>query len=142
MKKSLLFRLFGVGKLPAKFAMSFAAEGVILSDEGLRGSVTYRNFHRPGSYSGYRRVGYVVSIVVTKKRIAAYVRDSPIIDVPFTDERLRQMAFSVEENGALLAAFDASLFHGDWSGNIEYRFKTPLAQAIVDHLRLPVIKST
>ncbi|MFM9904114.1 MAG: hypothetical protein ACKVQJ_06020 [Pyrinomonadaceae bacterium] len=139
MKKSLLYRLFGVGKLPAEFADGRTAESIVLSDEGLAGSVTYRNFRRPGKYSAYQSVGLVGSIVVTNERIAAYSGENPIIDVEFTDERLRQIAFSVLPNGSLLAAFDASLFHADWSGNIEYRFKTPMAAAIVEriHSSLP-----
>ncbi|CAN5419003.1 hypothetical protein BH10ACI2_BH10ACI2_05560 [soil metagenome] len=134
MKKALFYRLFGVGKLPAKFAPTFAAEGIVLFDEGLGGSLTYRNFHRPGSYSGLRKVGMTASIVVTNKRLAAYNGENPVIDVPFSDERLKQIAFSVEPSGALLAAFDASLFHDDWTGSLEYRFKTPLAQEMVDKI--------
>jgi len=135
MKKALLYRLFGAGKLPAKFALTAAAEGVVLSDEGLRASVTYRNFHRPGSYSGLRKVGMVTSIAVTGQRVAAFNGENTIIDVPFADERLREIAFSVEANGALLAAFDASLFHDDWSGSVEYRFQTDLASAIIEEIR-------
>lgn len=100
MKKALFYRLFGAGKLPAKFAITAATEGVVLSDEGLHGSLTYRNFHRPGSYSGLRKVGMVASIVVTGQRLAAFNGENTIIDVPFTDERLRQIAFSVEADGA------------------------------------------
>ncbi len=107
----------------------------MLSDEGLKGSVTYRGFHRPGMSAGYRRVGYIMSIIVTNVRVAAYSSENPLINVPFADERLRQIAFSVETSGGLLAAFDASLFHDDWSGQIEYRFKTPLAQAIADKIK-------
>ena len=135
MKKALLYRLFGAGKLPAKFAPTAAAEGVVLSDEGLRGSLTYRNFHRPGSYSGLRKVGTVTSIAVTNRRFAAFNGENTIIDVPFTDERIRQIAFSVEADGTLLAAFDASLFHDDWSGSLEYRFRTELSAAIIEEIK-------
>ena len=106
-----------------------------MSDEGLKGSLTIRNFRRPGEYSGYRITAIIASIVITNKRVAAYRGANPIIDVEFADERLRQIAFSVEPNGALLAAFDASLFHDDWSGQIEYRFKTDLAQQFIDQIK-------
>ena len=135
MKKSLFFRWFGIGKFPAIYNTELTAEGVVLSDEGLKGSVTYRNYHRPGMSAGYKYVGYIMSITVTNVRVAAYSGENPLINVPFTDERLRQIAFSVEAGGSLLAAFDASLFHDDWSGQIEYRFKTPLAQAIVKKIK-------
>lgn len=134
MKKSLLYRLFGYGKLPAKFAMTLEAEGIVLSDEGLSCSVTYRNFRGGGRYSSYRRVGNVGAVVVTNKRLAAFQGENAVIDIEFTDERLRKIAFSIEPNGALLAAFDASLFHDDWSGSLEYRFKTRLAQGVIDRI--------
>jgi len=104
----------------------------------LKAWVTYRNFHRPGRYSGYRIVGKIASLIVTKVRIAAYFGENPAINVPFIDERLKQIAFSVEPNGALLAAFDAALFNDDWSGQMEYRFFTPLAQAIVDQIKTQI----
>ena len=135
MKKALLYRWFGIGKFPAIYATDLVAEGVLLSDDGLKGSVTYRNFHRPGMSAGYRYVGGIMSIVVTNMRVSAYNGENTLINVPFTDERLSKVAFSVETSGALLAAFDASLFHDDWSGQIEYRFKTPMAQEIVEKIK-------
>ena len=134
MKKALFYRLFGIGKFPAIYSTELADEGILLSDEGLSGSTTYRNFHRPGSYSGYRKVGCIASVVVTNKRITAYSGENPLINVPFTDERLKQIAFSVDPGGAVLAAFDAPLFHSDWSRQIEYRFRTPLGPEIVDQV--------
>jgi len=132
MKKALLYRLFGIGKFPRVYATELVNEGILLSDEGIPASVTYRNFRSPGRISSYRRVGNIASIITTNERMAAYFQENVVIDVPFTDSRLRNIAFSVEANGALLVKFDASLFHTDWSGQLEYRFKTTLAQGIVD----------
>lgn len=134
MSKSILYRFFGVGKIPAQYEAALKSEGIILSDEGIKGSVTYIDFRSPGKYSGWRRQWYTASIALTQSRLAAYRSTMPIIDVPLTDERFRQLNFSLEENGALLVAFDASLFHNDWSGKIEYRFQTPQAQAFLDKI--------
>lgn len=62
------------------------------------------------------------TVVVTNKRVLATVYGKMAIDVPFTDERLRKMQFSVEDGPKLLVSFDASLFQPAWSGKIEYRF--------------------
>jgi len=129
-KKSLFYRLFGAGRLPASRSLEFAAEGLIVSDEGLKGSVTYRNFHRPGSYSGIRKVGMIASIAVTGKRVAAFNGDRPMIDVPFDDARFGGITWSIEKQTVLVAAFDAGLFHDDWTGQIEYRFNTEKATEI------------
>jgi hypothetical protein len=135
MKKSLLYRLFGAGKIPAQYAAALTGEGVVLSDEGLKGTVTYLNFRSPTRYSNWKRQWYPASIALTRARLLAFAYSSPIIDVPLTDARFSQIKFSLEEENTLLAAFDASLFHDDWSGKIEYRFKTPSAQAFLDKLR-------
>ena len=45
------------------------------------------------------------------------------------------MQFSVEGDDALLIAFDASLFRDDWSGALQYRFRTPQADDFVKMLR-------
>jgi hypothetical protein len=135
MKKSLLYRLFGIGKIPDEYRAALAGEGIILSDEGVKGSVTYRNFRSPGRISNWKRQWYPASIILTRTRLLAFAYSNQIIDVPITDERFRRLQFSLETETTLLVAFDASLFHDDWSGTIEYRFKTPHAQAFLDKLR-------
>jgi hypothetical protein len=44
------------------------------------------------------------------------------------------MQFSIEGDETLLVAFDAGLFHSDWSGSLEYRFRTPEAKAFLELL--------
>lgn len=135
MAKSLFYRLFGVGKMPAPLVAQLKAEGLLLSDEGIKGSVTYLDFRAPGRYSNWRRQWYTASIALTETRLVGLRFSQTIIDVPLADERLRRMQFSLEESGALLVAFDAGLFHQDWSGKIEYRFRTEQAPAFLNQLR-------
>ena len=134
MKKTLLYRLFGFGKIPPPYRAALSAEGVILSDEGIKGTVTYRDFRAPGRYSNWKRQWYTASIVLTNQSLRAFRHSSPLIDVPLTDARFRQLDFSVEENSTLLVAFDAALFQSDWSGRIQYRFVTPFAEAFLEKL--------
>jgi hypothetical protein len=135
MKKTLLYRLFGFGKIPVQYRAALETEGVLLSDEGIKGTVTYRNFRAPGRYSNWKRQWYTASVTLTKTRLVAFRHSSQIIDITLTDERFRRLLFSLEAETTLLVAFEASLFHHDWSGTIEYRFKTPHAQAFLDKLR-------
>jgi hypothetical protein len=133
--KSVLYRLFGVGKIPEALLTRLEGEGVLLLDEGVRGSVTYRDFRSPGRYSSWRRQWYTSSIALTKVRLVALRRSAPIIDVPLTDERIRRLRLLPEGGDTLLVAFDAALFRDDWSGTIEYRFRTPQARLFVDTVR-------
>ena len=134
MAKSLLYRFFGIGKIPADLTAQLSSEGTVLLDEGIKGSVTYINFRAPGRYSNWRRQWYIASIALTKIRLLGLRSSQPIIDVPLTDERLRKMKFSLENSETLLISFDASLFQNEWSGTIEYRFRTSQAQIFINNL--------
>jgi hypothetical protein len=133
--KSLLYRFFGIGKIPDQLAAQLKSEGILISDEGIKGSVTYLNFRSPVRYANWKRQWYTASIALTETRLVGLRFSQLIIDVPLADERIRQMTFSLETNGTFLVAFDASLFHQDWSGNVEYRFRTEYGQAFLDKLR-------
>jgi hypothetical protein len=135
MTKSLLYRLFGAGKIPEHVTAQLKGEGMLLLDEGVKGSVTYIDFRSPGRYSNWKRQWYTASIALTEVRLLGLRYSQTIINVPLTDERIRRMQFSLSESDTLLVAFDASLFHADWSGKIEYRFRTMQAQDFVDKLR-------
>ena len=135
MAKSLLYRLFGVGKVPARLTSQLKAEGLILFDDGVKGSVTYRDFRAPGKRFGWKRQWFAGAIALTKLRLVGVAYSKFLINVPLTDERIHKLRYSVEDNGALCVAFDASLFHADWTGTIEYRFKTPEAQRLVQLLQ-------
>ena len=108
------------------------AEGILFLDDGLKGSVTYRNFHRPGKYSGWEKRGLTGAVALTKLRLLALSGPSPVINVPLTDKRLRSIHFSVEKDDRFCVIFDASLFHSDWSGTVEYRFRTEQALQLLD----------
>jgi len=127
MPKSLFFRLFGLGKIPADQLLTLRQEGLLLLDEGVTGFVTYKNFRSPGRISSWRRKGLIASIAITNVRLLAVSLSNPLIDIPFSDPRFGSINFS-QVKGALCISFDPSLFHHNWSGTIEYRFRTSMAQ--------------
>jgi len=124
MAKSLLYRLFGVGKIPKLLGDTLRIEGIVVSDEGISGSVTYRDFRAPGKYFSWRKQAFTGSVVVTNVRLVALMYANFAVNIPFTDERIRKLQISVEGADGLLIVFDPSLFHDNWSGTIEYRFRT------------------
>jgi len=137
MSKTFLYRLFGVGRMPAQWRATIESDGVVLFDEGIGGSITYRNFSAPGRRSSWRKVAFSGSIALTKTRLLALQYANPAINVPLDDPRLHQMQFSVEGEDKLLVAFNANLFHNDWSGTIEYRFRTEQAREFLKSLCNP-----
>jgi hypothetical protein len=127
MPKSFIFRLFGFGKISADRLLTLRQEGLLLLDEGLTGSVTYKNFRSPGRMSTWKRKGLIASIALPNERLLAVSFSNPLIDIPLSDPRFGTINFSLEKD-VLCISFDPSLFHDDWSGTIEYRFNTTKAQ--------------
>ena len=118
-------------KVAAAYKAQLQPEGIVLFEEDVKGSMTFRNFRSPGRYSNWRKVLITSLVALTKTRLLALKGSSQIINVPFTDERLRRMKFSLEGEKTLLVAFDANLFQPEWSGVIEYRFKTSQAKRLL-----------
>lgn len=121
-------------KVAAIYKAQLEPEGIVLFEEDVSGSMTFRNFRNPGRYANWRKVAITSLLILTKKNIIALKGASPIINVPLTDTRLREMKFSLEGETTLLVAFAANLFQPDWSGEIEYRFKTSKAREFLQKL--------
>ena len=134
MAKSLSYRLFGVGRIPPQVLPQLELEGVVVSDEGVKSSVTYRDFKAPGKRFGWKRQWFPASIILTRTRLVAFWFSNPIINVPLSDERLKSMRFAIEDND-MHVSFDAGLFHSDWSGSLEYRLRTERAAQIIESLQ-------
>jgi hypothetical protein len=134
MQKTLLHRLFGWGRIPKRYAPTLHDEGILLLDEGIGGSVTYRNFRAPGRYHSWKRSWFTGSIVLTGRTFAAFALFKPLIYVPLDHENLSELCCSIEESGALLVEYDASAFDEKASGTVECRFKTPIAREFLERL--------
>ena len=134
MAKSLFYRLFGVGKISEPLLSQLKNEGILFLDEGVKGSVTYRDFRRPGKRTNWQRRWFTGSIVLTKLRLFGLMYSNTVINIPLTDERIRSLHYLVEGDG-LCISFDAGLFHSDWEGTIEYRFRTDQAQQLLELLQ-------
>jgi hypothetical protein len=134
MGKTLFHRLFGFGKIPKALLPVLQQEGIILLDEGIGGSITFRNFRAPGKRYGLRRSWFTGSIVVTEKRFAAFQYSKPVINVPLDPEWLKMLDCSLKSEETLCVSFDPSHFHEGWSGSIECRFSTPKAQLFLERI--------
>ncbi len=71
MAKTLLYRLFGVGKIPAQLSAELRSEVIVLLDEGIPGSDTYLDFRAPGRRSSWRRQWFTGAIALTQTRLVA-----------------------------------------------------------------------
>lgn len=112
-----------------------ATEGVVLLDEGLSGSITYRDYRAPGTYSSFRTVAVSGAIVVTGERLVVWAAKSKAIDVPLRDPLRASIAVipSGDPPDEITFRYNAAAFSPDRSGSVEIHFRTA-ATAAVMHL--------
>ena len=134
MGKTLLHRLFGAGRIPKAMAPILEQEGIVLLDEGIGGSIIFRNFRAPGKRYSYRSNWFTGSLVLTGLRFAGFQYSTPIINVPLEEKWLNELDCSVRGEKKLSVSFDSSAFHEDWSGMIECRFSTAYARLFLERL--------
>jgi hypothetical protein len=132
--RAFLLRI-GIGALPAITRSAIEPEGIEILEEGLWGSITFRNYRAPGRYSSWKRSGILGSIALTSRRIVAYGFAQRLLDIPYDHPTFAAVAFALEGQGRLCATFEASAFHADRSGTIEVRLRTPQAARIIELLR-------
>ena len=137
MSKTLLHRLFGLGQVPPKYAPTLREEGILLLEEGIGGSVTYKHFVAPGRRHSWKKSWFIGCLVLTEQTFAAFALMRPLIYIPLADKRLSALHCSVQKDDTLLVAYDASLFNEQWSGTVECRFRTAKAPLYLENLAQP-----
>jgi hypothetical protein len=132
MATSLLYRIFGLGKVPSEARSALESEGIVLMEEGIGGSITFRNYRAPGRYSLWRKRGFAGSIVITGERFIAFAFSQRVVNVRFTDPAYQRLHVSSDDGKRLLISFQAEDFHEDRSGAIELRYRTSRARLFVE----------
>jgi hypothetical protein len=111
------------------------SEGIVLLEEGLRGSVTLRNYRAPGRYHSTKGSIFAGSLVLTEQRFAAFAFSKPLINIPLHDDRLRALEISVPRDGLLEIEFDPSVFDLQASGSVRLRYRTANALIYLERVR-------
>lgn len=119
MARTLMYRLFGAGKVPKQAMSILETEGIVYQEEGIPGSIGFRNFRSPGRRSGYRRNWFSGSIVLTKLHFLAFGGRQTMIGIPWDNEKLGALSCTIDEKSRLRIDYDAATFNDDWSGDIE-----------------------
>ena len=126
--------LLGSDRFPADVRAQLQAEGPHVIEEGLGGSVTYRNYRAPGKRFSLRKVALAGAIAVTDRRLVIYARGRPWVDLPLDDPRLGTFTIGLDKPDRLRLAFEAGTFHADRSGTVELRLTTSQAGRVVELL--------
>ena len=104
----LLSAFLGGGKLKPKVRAELEAEGLVVAEEGLRGSIRYTHFKAPGKRFHGKVVPMRMAIAVSETRIVIYggVGGPELVDSEFDSPRLAAVDFSVEDGDKLKILVD------------------------------------
>lgn len=134
MKKSLLYRLFGIGGIPKKARPALEAEGIVVADEGVGGWFVMRNVKGPGRRHRQRWEGFTGWLAVTNKRLVCYTFWKRQMNIAVDDPRIAELYVDVPKPDTLSISFEAGVFREGWSGVMEFRFNTEKAEQFRDTL--------
>jgi hypothetical protein len=121
-----LFRrvLVGSGQLPADLRAAVAAEERLVLEEGLAGSVTYRNFRAPGQFAAWRKNAVSGAIAVTDQRLVVWAGRFKHIDVPHDHQVRAGIEVTAERPDRIRFGYDAGATNTSLSGHVEVRLRT------------------
>jgi hypothetical protein len=126
--------LLGPGLLSDQLRSELQAEGIVLLDEGLGGSITYRNYRAPREYAKWRKTATAGAIAVTPRRLVVWAGRGKHIDVPLVNGRPSRIAVRVEPPDRVVFGYDASAFSDNRSGTVEVRLRTAQAARVAQLL--------
>jgi len=135
MKKTWLYRWFGIGRLPRRLLPRLKEEGIVIADEGMAGRLIFKNVKGPGKRYLHRSEGFSGSLAVTGKRVVCFTYGKRQINIATGDPRLAHLYAASPEEGTLQLSFESSAFREGWKGVIVLRFKTPKARRFCEALR-------
>ncbi|MDQ7911018.1 hypothetical protein RB614_41675 [Phytohabitans sp. ZYX-F-186] len=119
--------LLGSGRLPDRIRAELAASDVVLIEEGLTGSVTYRRYRAPGEYSSWRKEAVAGSVAVGANRLVVWAGRFKHIDVPLDHPVRATIEIRADRPDRVCFAYDAGTTNPSRSGRVEVRLRTPQA---------------
>jgi hypothetical protein len=126
--------LLGSGRFPDELGTTLRAEGVELLEQGLSGSVTFRDYKAPGRRYSLRKVAVNGAIALTTRRLVVWYGRHKEVDIPVDHPLLGAVSAALDEPDRVRLSYAAQAFHGDRSGTVEVRFTTPRAAWLVERL--------
>lgn len=129
MKKTILYRLFGIGSVPKKLRPVLEREGVVVLDEGIRGWFITKRVTGPGKRYRHRIEGFSGCLAVTKARIICYTYGKRQINISVEDPKIAKLYVDTPTEQEFLLSFESSNFNEGWQGVVEFRFRTDKAHS-------------
>jgi hypothetical protein len=128
-------RRMKAGQLPDDLRAGLTAEHVEFLEEGLRGSVTRRNYRAPRQYAKWSKNATWGSIAITDRRLLVWAERFKHIDVPHDHPVRAGIKVTADRPDRVCFAYDAGATNTSVSGQVEVRLATSQAAHVADLLR-------
>jgi hypothetical protein len=127
MKKTILYRLLGLGAVPKPLRPALAQEDIIVLDEGIGGWFIAKHVNGPGKRYRHHSEGFSGCLAITKARVICYTFGKRQINLSVADPNMAKLYVDTPEPNQLSLAFESADFREGWLGVIEFRFNTEKA---------------
>ncbi|NUU23620.1 MAG: hypothetical protein HOV68_19260 [Streptomycetaceae bacterium] len=120
--------LQGPGRFPAELRAELAYEGLLACEEGLVGSISYRNYRSPERSSPWSREAICGAVALSRRRLVVW--DGRVRHIDLDLALLHGgAALDVRTDRAdrLVIGYDAAQYRDRCSGQVEIRLRTPRA---------------
>jgi hypothetical protein len=138
-----LGRLFlGSGTLKPELRKELEAEGLVLVEEGLPGSVRYTHFKAPGRRFHGKVTPERMGIGISRKRFAVYCKSgrAKLANSEFTSPNLRGVEVTADGDDRLVVTVDYDKLDVERvSGQVALHMRTPNARRIAEELRARLV---
>ena len=131
MSKTLLYRIFGVGRLPREERRRLESEGLRSIDQGVPMTISWRRYSEPGAYIVRRHQSATGTVALTARRLVIYVSSLPMLDVSLDDPAADRLAVTCPADGTLAIRMEAGDFKPGCTGTVSYLLFTAEADALV-----------
>jgi len=133
--------LLGDGTLKPELRAALEAEGLVLIEEGLPGSLRYKRFRAPGRLHHGKVTPERIGLGISEKRFVMYCRSGRVelVDSPYTSPLLRAVEISLQgdDKVAIRVDYDRAGVP-KVTGEITISARTPNAREIVEQLNARV----
>ena len=130
--------LLGNGTLEPELRGALESEGLVLIEEGLRGSVRYKRFRAPGRRHHGKVTPERIGLAVSEERFVVYCRSGSVklIDTLFSNPRpsMSDVSLRGDDTVAIRIDYDRDDVP-NVSGEVTILARTPNAANVVDHVR-------
>lgn len=134
MSKSILYRLFGLRRVPKETRNRLESEGIVFDEEGTSCALAYRKFRGTHRSSGRGFEGGAVgTLVITKQTFYVQFPYMLLCDQPI-DKAVQYLELELKGSAKLVMKFGVEKLFSQSTGELTCYWRTEKASAIMDHV--------